>query len=362
MEPPDFGDARALVIVYGDDWRRFAKYIPEGSAYVQGVDREAGERAAELAKGPVIRSLSQLLGTEHRYVVVDAYRSMRPNVVAAAAETVVRGGVLILLVGRPGRWRPGFRHGTGAFAEYMWRRFEEAEPSVLIDADAGSIRVRGSRTVLPRPSRTQRILPSPLDEMCVTDDQARFVAEALKLAEGRSGILVGLGDRGRGKSGALGIVAAELLRRGFDISVTAPSLDSVQSMFRVAIRVLEALGVGYEARREGSHVTGLSVGGAELSYVEPHRAVRTSILLVDEAAAVGVARLRRYAQHVKKLIAASTVHGYEGSGHALTQVLLRELRPVVIRLETPIRYAPGDPLERWLYRAFLLDVEPPQVY
>jgi tRNA(Met) cytidine acetyltransferase len=84
--------------------------------------------------------------------------------------------------------------------------------------------------------------------------------------------------------------------------------------------------------------------------------------VVDEAAALPVRLLERYL--VADAVAfATTVHGYEGAGRGFTvrfRDTLTELdRPVSdVRLETPIRYAPGDPVEVWSFRALALDAGP----
>jgi tRNA(Met) cytidine acetyltransferase len=86
-------------------------------------------------------------------------------------------------------------------------------------------------------------------------------------------------------------------------------------------------------------------------------------VIVDEAAALPVARL-------EALLAApaaafvTTVHGYEGTGRGF-DVRFRERlaasdRDVAdVRLRAPVRYAAGDPVEAWAFRALLLDARPP---
>ena len=97
-------------------------------------------------------------------------------------------------------------------------------------------------------------------------------------------------------------------------------------------------------------------------------------MIIDEAAAIPLPL-------VKKLLGpylvfmASTVNGYEGTGRSLSLKLIQQLREQCatnstdksaaplstgrllreLKLEEPIRYALGDPIERWLNELLCLD-------
>jgi tRNA(Met) cytidine acetyltransferase len=85
------------------------------------------------------------------------------------------------------------------------------------------------------------------------------------------------------------------------------------------------------------------------------------LVIVDEAAALPVARLAAVLEAPAAAFA-TTVHGYEGAGRGFDVRFREHLaghghREVSLR--TPIRYAAGDPVEVWAFRALALDARPP---
>jgi len=100
-----------------------------------------------------------------------------------------------------------------------------------------------------------------------------------------------------------------------------------------------------------------SPGVAEATATEP------DLLVVDEAAALPVRRLAATLA-APRVVYATTVHGYEGTGRGFAvrfRDRLEEADHAVteIRMDEPVRYAAGDPVERWAFDALLLDARPP---
>ncbi|MFC6737071.1 tRNA(Met) cytidine acetyltransferase TmcA, partial [Halolamina salina] len=86
-------------------------------------------------------------------------------------------------------------------------------------------------------------------------------------------------------------------------------------------------------------------------------------VIVDEAAALPVSLLERFLDGPPAAFC-TTVHGYEGAGRSFDVRFRGSLadsdRDVTdARLDEPIRYAAGDPVESWAFRALLLDARPP---
>jgi tRNA(Met) cytidine acetyltransferase len=166
-------------------------------------------------------------------------------------------------------------------------------------------------------------------------------------------------DRGRGKTSALGIASARLIsERERVILVTAPRPAAVRPLFLHARGLLPDAVV---------HNQRIEVRGSRLEFLPPdairlhHR--KCDLLLVDEAAAIPAPLLEDMLRAYKRVVFATTVHGYEGTGRGFEIRFRRSLNRLTpdwkeLRLEEPIRYAPDDPLEAFAARALLLAAEP----
>ena len=276
----------------------------------------------------------RLLGTEWDNVVMDLNFPIPANAFPAAFETIKAGGKAVLLL--PSKNLEDVykqRGGTGLFGKYLQKALELYEEN-------------GTCPQWKPPNgltREQRAALKKLDGFII----------------GRGKVLAVIGDRGRGKSALLGAMAAKLVtihgvRR---IEVTSPS-PQMNSFLKMLNTILNEQKVPFKIEKEGEK---WKVIGREwrIEWVEPPRAGgRTGLVMIDEAAAIGFARLRRILERSWKVILATTIHGYEGSGRYLVTTLLNKLKTSnVVKLNEPVRYPPDDPLERWLYKAFQLKVE-----
>ncbi len=305
--------------------------------------------------------LEERLGEEHDVVVVDSYEGLQANTLAAAAEMVVGGGVLVL-AGES--WRSFSAPGSEArFYKRLKKLVEGMSVNRLIlDLAGGSVsrsRVEKGPSKWWSGVRGSERLPGWLSRLLCCDDQARVVTEAERLvSEYEAGVLLVTGDRGRGKSAAVGLALSHLIarRRVGDVVVTSLSQRNVQTLFRWLARGLRAAGIRFKAWGPGQVYHGVKGGWFRVRFLEAWRAEPAPLVVVEEAAAVGPARVKRLAGRTRNLIAVTTVHGYEGSGRYWLRVLIHQLpSPRVVELKTPVRFAPGDPLENLLYKLLLLE-------
>lgn len=207
--------------------------------------------------------------------------------------------------------------------------------------------------------------------------------------------------RGRGKSAALGIAIAAAISHGYsNIFVTSPSPENLKTLFEFIFKGFDALGYTEHMDYDIIQSTNPSFNKAivrvdvkrehrqTIQYIAPndsHVLGQAELLIIDEAAAIPL-------PVVKKLMGpylifmASTINGYEGTGRSLSLKLIQQLRQqsnnttpsdttIVSRdkkssevsgsltrnlkevvLDEPIRYAPGDPVEKWLNKLLCLDV------
>ncbi len=336
---------RCLLLTGDADWcRRAASGLVADPALQPAVWLEAGGR--------------RLLGTETGALVVDAHAGFDPDAFGLACGTLRGGGLLVLLTPPLAHWP--------AFDDPQRRRLAVA----LQEASAVPSRflARAARVLQTDPDvfRVQQgealpvVVPaarSPRPPGWRSPDQQRAVEALLRVASGhRRRPLVLIADRGRGKSAAFGMAAAGLLRAGHRrVLVTAPRIDAVDALFEHAAR---ELGVPRGGRGH------LHWQDADIRFVAPdallHDDHPADLLLVDEAAAIPAPLLAGLLRRYPRIAFATTVHGYEGTGRGFavrfSQVLDRDTRGwKALRLETPIRWAAGDPLERLVSRLLLLD-------
>jgi tRNA(Met) cytidine acetyltransferase len=303
--------------------------------------------------------VTQCLGSEYRLLVCNAHQGFHPDAVAAAAGTLRGGGDCVLLIPPLETW--------SGFADPDKARFA-AYPRALSDMNGGFLarllrcwrEHPATQTVTPSSPLTVRLAPAAVGSFQPTDAQWAAVAAVERVAHGHARRpLVLTADRGRGKSTVLGIAAARLLIGGLPrITVVAPHRAAAETLFRHA---LAEAGIGPRAPGD------VRVAGGTLRFRLPAECIDDAdglpgLLLVDEAAAIPVGVLQRLLEVGNRLVFASTVHGYEGSGRGFDirfRALLSEAMPQWrgLHLKEPLRWASDDPLEAALNRGFLLDVE-----
>ena len=295
---------------------------------------------------PPARARTQL-GREYRAILFDARRGdFDADGFGAVAGTLCGGGVLLLLLPEA----DPSSIGNTPFMQRL-RRILNNHPAAYQLTDDG---------LLPAPKAENGVaeaitVPAPFR----TPDQQQAVADIIDAAcatEARPLLLVS--DRGRGKTAALGLAAAELLQQTLTrILVTAPRLTVAEPLFEHAATQLG----GAVRSRAALHWQDRS-----LAFVAPDALLQETpeadLLLVDEAAAIPLTLLQQLLDHYPRVVFASTIHGYEGTGRGFAlkfRQLLDRQAPGwrELTLGTPIRWATGDGLEACIDRLLCLDAE-----
>lgn len=311
------------------------------------------------------RQALALLGQEREAVVFDAHSGFDPDVFGAVSGTVVGGGLLILLTPPLGQWPDfadpaaerisiaplSFADVSGRFLQRLVRLLATAEGVSVVEQQAESLPLPAADSV------PGEVVPAFDRDGFRSTDQQTAVAALVHVVHGhRRRPVVLVADRGRGKSAALGIAAARLLREGLQrIVVTAPRMDAVAPLFEQAAQRLP----GARLRRGQ-----LRWHEASIEFHPPDELLLTPIqadlLLVDEAAAIPAPLLTHLLERHSRIAFATTVHGYEGTGRGFAVRFRRVLDTLTpgwreVRLRTPIRWAADDPVEAFVFRALLLD-------
>ncbi len=310
-----------------------------------------------------------ILGSEAGAAIISLPSLVRPSLIAAAGETVRGGGFLAIVGGEPGEWTPGPREGLGAYEEYLYHAVSRNRLHIRWSSRMGILSWRMEAGAAPEKEWDPRDyirgkrLAWPVKRLVLearTRDQAVALERMHRFAHkgGRSFLLTG--DRGRGKSYVIGLLLAGLVAEKYlgRASIVSPTLLSCQSVFAGLLRGLRALGVEPSkiVRSRGGELVRVSGSWFKISYESPETYEGSPLLVIDEAAALGVARARILSRRASRVIASTTIHGYEGSGLAYARLVSKILPSPreEYRLEEPIRYPRGDPLEEWIYDYMML--------
>lgn len=232
----------------------------------------------------------------------------------------------------------------------------------------------------------EKLMPSsigPLIKLCQTLDQAKTVLSLMQNVAEKSldATCVVTAGRGRGKSAALGIAAAGAVSKGYsNIFCTAPSPENLQAFFEFAVRGLTELGyqerVDFEVLQSSSEEFSKLI--IRIDVFKSHRQTiqfiaatdeekfsQAELAIIDEAAALPLTRVKKMLGPYLVFLS-STVSGYEGTGRSLSMKLVADMRQRAqleqksgtlkeLSLSEPIRYAPNDPVEKWLQTVLCLD-------
>jgi tRNA(Met) cytidine acetyltransferase len=327
------------------------------------------------------RQADALLGTTRECVVLDSHEDCHPNAIGRVVGAVDGGGLLILLAPPLNEW-PGRRDRfdetlavppsdvtdvTGNFRRRLVTLLFSHEGIAIVDVDSGVVKRDGltdpepmSSTYHPSPPPEGSFsFPSVAYESCLSSGQTRTVRTLERLREPEKAVVVEA-DRGRGKSSAVGLAAGALASEGRDVLVTAPAFSGAREVFARARELLEQLG-------ELSFTDGkvIRTTSGRIRFEPPTVAAyeNPDVVIVDEAAALPVALLERFLTPVPVAFV-TTIHGYEGAGRGFSvrfrdRLAASDLDVTENTMQTPIRYAASDPIERWVFRTLLLDARPP---
>ena len=325
-----------------------------------------------------------LLGTTYDCLVLDCHDTCRPNAIGRVTGAVDGGGVLVILCPHLSEWEsvrgrfdeslapPPFSVSdvNSRLRRHLIRTLRRHRGIAIVDADAGTVTKESGVTPRPRHSPkpvgrpNSHAFPREVYDACRTADQRDAVHACECLLDTESAVVMEA-DRGRGKSSAAGLAAAAFALDGATVLVTAPGYRNAAELFERAAEVLHSMGEPIEDGRNGNTRPSLHTEAGEIRFRTPAEATDPSadVLFVDEAAAIPVGQLTQLLSSAPGVCFSTTVRGYEGAGRGFDvrfRETLDDSRSVTeCVLSEPIRYAPGDPIEAWLFHALFLGSTPP---
>lgn len=335
---------------------------------------------------------SRVLGRTCDMLVLQDFEALSPNMIASCVETVRGGGLIVFLFDQEKsirdivNKRPDLiaESNTGKFVPRFNRRLFKSilntDFAIFLDPKMRVMDITKD-IQLSQDIEEDKVLRKvivdaeehPLVGLCKTSDQKKVLRSCIDLLSKEPSITSITASRGRGKSVAMGLCIAEAIEKSFGtIILSALFLENVQTTFEYIAVGLDRLGykkmVDYKItysfekkKRLVCRVEVLRGTRQSVEYVHPFSEIRycPSLLVIDEAASIPLVYLKRLLD-AKFVFMASTVSGYEGTGRVFRTKLSDYIAEKLVnhnRLEMhePIRYSAGDPIEKWLSKALLLD-------
>lgn len=355
---------RRLIILVGDNiW---------ASTLVKSIDRfnTMGESdgkntwfiygdSGNIKPNVALQRFRDKLGSESNFVLFqDANLSI--DAFACLSGTLLAGGVFFLCISDISKITESL------FYQRFIRLVKRFPEHVFIEQDQCLLpALMANKSV-----STGEVLNSPDTSLachCVTKEQVNAVESVIKVCKGkRNKPLVLTADRGRGKSSALAIACAALLKAAtkhntLTLVITAADISALTVFFN---RLVNCLPEG--EFRDGKF--SVMYGSVEFVPVDQlmKQSVNASLLLIDEAAAIPIYLLEALLSISTRLVFSTTIHGYEGAGRGFTLKFQKTLAARYpkwqsLHMHEPIRWAVNDPLERLVFEACLLNAELPKI-
>uniref|UniRef100_A0A7N8YNM0 RNA cytidine acetyltransferase n=1 Tax=Mastacembelus armatus TaxID=205130 RepID=A0A7N8YNM0_9TELE len=328
----------------------------------------------------------KILGNTYGMCVLQDFEALTPNLLARTIETVEGGGIVVILLRTMNSLKQLYTMTMDVHARYRTEAHQDVvgrfnERFILSLASCKNcVVIDDQLNILPISSHMANIKPAP------PKTQGSWLSTVALTAA-----------RGRGKSAALGLAVAGAVAFGYsNIFVTSPSPDNLHTMFEFIFKGFDSLqyqehldyeiiqSLNPEFNKAVVRVNIFKEHRQTIQYIHPGDAVKlgqAELLVIDEAAAIPLPLVKNLLGPYLVFMA-STINGYEGTGRSLSLKLIQQLRQQSadsqqnmsaenrtinttrlaaarslheVSLHESIRYAPGDPVEKWLNDLLCLD-------
>lgn len=322
------------------------------------------------------------LGAEVQRLVWDGFSGLNPDALGAASGLLKGGGLLFLAVPDlttlspttdPDYLRmcrdPSELVNFGSRFLQRMVKLIQTDPQIYLikqdqDRQENQLVLRKKFTTLTQenddlPQTNTHLLTDK--DLCISGqlstDQRIMITQIKTVSSGhRKRPLVVMADRGRGKTSALGIAAANITtEQALNVVITAPTKRACEAAFK-----------HYQLETQARKVCNTST----FEFYAPDALLESRplchILFVDEAASIPAPMLKQILEIYPRVVFSSTTHGYEGTGQGFNIRFRHTLDTVCpqwksLTLNQAVRWAEADPLERWVFDFLLLDAQMPQL-
>ena len=306
---------------------------------------------------PASLALRQL-GDEQNHLVVDAFAGLCPDALAAQVGRVTAGGLVLLLTpldwgkapdcdqARLADWPLHWSDLSARYLSRLARRLSAANACIeWIEGQCPDLALPECLNARPvwQPSvHEQTRLVNTLLHHWHTKPRTPQLVSAL---------------RGRGKSAALGLAAANWLMQHPDAAVWVVAATAANKKV-----LLQHLQQALEQCGKQETMAQVSCPPPDALPVLQAEDDRHRLLIVDEAASLPVPQLVHYLSYPVSCVFVTTLQGYEGSGRGFALRFLPQLKrdhPDLAEwtLTQPLRWAEDDPLEAQVTDLLRLDAD-----
>lgn len=356
-----------IVLAGAQDWcTDTTKYLYQELDFSHSIVISDTPLSLSLSTDAPLDKALNYLGQEFNHAIVNCHDGIDPNVLGAISGTVRGGGLLVLLVPSIEKLQefedPETKRMTiwpyetkDVHHRFLGRLENILKQSVKISLFTPTSTRLSEHTLEADVFRAEAYLKN---DRCATDEQRQTVEAIIHVVDGhRRRPLVITANRGRGKSSALGIAAADLLRRGGQqIIATGPRYVATEKIFEHAAAQLMGAVKNNEIIYKDSFIRYMSVDA--IIEEKPD----CSLLLIDEAATIPVNLLTKLLTHYSRIVFSTTTYGYEGTGRGFNLRFFDKLNKTVpgwkhCEIKTPIRWANHDPLEEFMSELLCLNAD-----
>ncbi len=328
--------------------------------------------------------ITEQLGQETDSVIIDVHCGLNANTLGVVSGMIRSGGLLVLLTPKLELWKTldnpdnqrflnspyQYHDALPCFTQHLIQQWHTSSAPLAWLHES-------SNPTNQWPDKLPPTFSPPQPPHQPTQAQSKTMLAINSVAFGhRKRPLVITADRGRGKSSALGLAAIHCLMEGkTHIVLTASRLDQTKIAFTHAFQTLTTLSKTHDITLS-VHQAGrlcFSFQGQEkiFEFMAPDQliqeATQADLLLVDEAAHLPTPLLTQLLYQHPRIVFATTLYGYEGSGQGFELRFKKTLNQYTpnwknIQLKEPIRWAPNDPLETTINHALFLNPSTPAVH
>ncbi|NXE42420.1 NAT10 acetyltransferase, partial [Ptilorrhoa leucosticta] len=379
--------------------RQLQKKIKSGTLSIKDDDPFELFIAATNIRYCYYNETHKILGNTFGMCVLQDFEALTPNLLARTVETVEGGGIVVILLRTMNSLKQLYAMTMDVHSRYRTEAHQDVvgrfnERFILSLASCKNCLVIDDRlNILPISSHAASIAPVPpqsqeeslrpqelelrelkeslqdtqpvgvLVDGCKTLDQAKAVLkfiEAISEKTLRSTVAL-TAARGRGKSAALGLAIAGAVAFGYsNIFVTSPSPDNLHTLFEFIFKGFDAL--QYQEHLDYEIVQSLNPefnkAVVRVNVFKEHRqTIQVIGILAFPLFLPGCCFCHdRFARAGALRSAGADPVGFRcGSQHRVSRGTPAARTLHEVSLHESIRYAPGDPVEKWLNDLLCLD-------